>query len=188
MTKCRYNNGWRIESHFGKDEKQISFQAKRAEKKQIMIVPQSIKDEIKLAESNPLSINDSSNSDHFIIERMKTQENNIDSRLEKYKKINEFKNNNSSISNENDLSEIKNNLSEGTNTKENYIGDFIGSLIDGLLIVALVILAIAVIFLIFMLVQVALVDWVLALILLFLIILDLLFFNGELTFSLLSCL
>lgn len=188
VTKCRYNSGWRIENNFGKEDKQISFQAKKAEKNQ-----QKNDKESLINESNYVIVNNPIKTDSTDLKVKKIDENKynlkgIEKKTTKSIQSKKMKSDKNSDFNLSEEKSGKNNVSEGTNSKDNYIGDIFGGIIDGLLILALVLLAIAVIFLLFMLVQVAMVDWVLALILLFLIILDLLFFNGELTFSLLSSL
>ena len=186
VTKCRYNSGWRIENNFGKEDKQISFQAKKAEKNQQNNVKSSFINEPNyVIVNNPIKT-DSTNLNVKITDGNEYNLKGIEKKTTKRihsKKMKSFNNLDSKL---NEEKSTKNNASEGTNSKDNYIGDYFGGIIDGLLIIALVLLFIAVIFLIIMLVQVAMVDWVLALILLGLIILDLLFLNGELTMALLS--
>ncbi len=187
MTKCRYNRGWRIETNIGKVENQIEFQAKKADKKQLRIAQSNNIKDLVLPFSNnkdSLQIQASLKQTIKFLELSKEE---LKPKNEKIK-MNKTKQKSNLSMIEREENQSKNSISEGTNVKDNYLGDFIGGLIDGLMVVALVILAIAIILLIFMLVQVAMVDWILALILLFLIVLDILFFNGELTFSLLSSL
>lgn len=189
MTKCRYNRGWRIETNIGKVENQIEFHAKKADKIQLRIAQSNNIKELVLPFSNN---KDSLQIQASLRETIRFKEQAIGDIKPKFKnekiKMNKIKQKSNLLMIEREENQGKNSISEGTNVKDNYLGDFIGGLIDGLMVVALVILAIAIILLIFMLVQVAMVDWILALILLFLIVLDILFFNGELTFSLLSSL